>query len=427
MRRPHILALTVLLLLAALLAPSCGAGAVLVPADAIRIGAVFPLAGDLGPLAAEERAGVEAAVRLVNADGGVDGRQVVLTAADVETAAQAQPAIDALRDQGVQAIIGTYSSALSVPVSIAAAQDGLVYWEAGAVADQVTGRGLPMVFRVGADGAQLGQSTATFTAENLAPRLGVPASHLRVSLVTADDDYAHSVADSVRRTATASGMSVVSESIYSPYSTSPDFGAAIADIRAARPDILVLSSHIPDGVLFRRAFLAAGLHVKAFLGSTMAQCLPTFGEELGPDAIGVFASDRPGDGFDPATLPAPAHALFDRFARAFSADRGHAPTEEGISGFAAAWPLLHDVLPAAARRDAGLAAGSIAASARAVDLPAGTLVNGAGLRFAASGPRLGQNLRAASVIWQWQAVRSSVVVWPAEFATGTIAFVPLPR
>jgi hypothetical protein len=46
--------------------------------------------------------------------------------------------------------------------------------------------------------------------------------------------------------------------------------------------------------------------------------------------------------------------------------------------------------------------------------------------FGSSPSLLGQNLRAAAVIWQWQAIRRSVVVWPATYATGRIMMVPLP-
>ena len=40
---------------------------------------------------------------------------------------------------------------------------------------------------------------------------------------------------------------------------------------------------------------------------------------------------------------------------------------------------------------------------------------------------MGQNSRAASVIWQWQGIGNSVTVYPAVFATGTPSFIPLPR
>jgi hypothetical protein len=40
---------------------------------------------------------------------------------------------------------------------------------------------------------------------------------------------------------------------------------------------------------------------------------------------------------------------------------------------------------------------------------------------------MGQNVRAASVIWQWQGVRHSVTVYPPVFATGVPILIPLPR
>jgi hypothetical protein len=67
----------------------------------------------------------------------------------------------------------------------------------------------------------------------------------------------------------------------------------------------------------------------------------------------------------------------------------------------------------------------VAAAARALDLPAGSLPNGAGIRFSTAPGSLGQNLRAAAVIWQWQAVQSYTFVWPPMYATGSIKFVPL--
>jgi len=49
------------------------------------------------------------------------------------------------------------------------------------------------------------------------------------------------------------------------------------------------------------------------------------------------------------------------------------------------------------------------------------------VKFAATPEAMGQNIRAASVIWQWQGVRHSVTVYPPVFATGTPGFIPLPR
>jgi len=411
------------LLVAFLVAGGLAGGAGGTPAP-YRVGAVFPLHGPLAASAHEEYLGVDIARELVNQDGGVAARPIALDVQELDTQEQAAPAVQRLRADGVDVVIGGYSSELSIPASADASADGLVYWEAGAVADRITQRDLPLVFRVGATGANLGSNSGRFAVDQLAPRLHRAPSALRASLVVADDAYAHSVADAAGATVMAAGMPVVSSSVYDPLH--PDFAPVLATLRAAHPDILILASHIPDGIAFRRAILASGLHVGAFIGSTMAQCMDDFGEALGPDAVGVFASDRPGAGFDPATLRPEGRALYERFAARWRARTGETPGEEGLSGFSAAWTLFHDILPrasAAGRLDPQ----GIAAAAQSVDLPEGSLPNAAGVRFATTPDRLGQNLRAAAVIWQWQSVRHSVVVWPSEYATGVPRFVPLPR
>jgi hypothetical protein len=259
----------------------------------------------------------------------------------------------------------------------------------------------------------------------------------------------------------------------------PDWPRIMAELAASRPDIIILASHIPDGIAFRQAMLAAGVHAAAVIGTTMAECDPDFAGELGPDAIGIFASDRPTGGFQPSALDPDARRAYDRLAAAWAeaegvTDRSDAasspevsagsedggsggyggggyggtggeagseytihgpieeastaagPTEEGLSGFTAGWVLVEHVLPAALA-SGSLDASAIAKAARALDLPVGSLPNGAGVRFSSDPATLGQNERAAAVIWQWQAVRSYTFVWPATYATGSIEFVPLSR
>jgi branched-chain amino acid transport system substrate-binding protein len=355
-------------------------------------------------------------------------------------------------------VIGTYSSDLSIAASAAASAAGLVYWEGGAVADRLTGRGLPLVFRVGASGTTLGSNSAAFAATQLAPRLHKEPVDLRLAIVAADDDYAHSVADAAARTATAAGVRIVAEATYSL--TLPAWPRLMAHLSAARPDVIVLASHIPDGIAFRRAMLTAGLKVGALIGSTMAECSPDFAGDLGADAVGIFASDRPTGGFQPGVLTPGARAVYDRFAAAWARTHPSSaatpatpydptagegsdteyrisgpdmlrsasdqPSEEGLAGFSAAWALFNKVLPAAAAGGA-LSPARIADAARRVDQPAGSLPNGAGIRFSMDPASLGQNERAVGVIWQWQAVRSYAFVWPASYATGPIRLVPLPR
>lgn len=394
-------------------------------AGPIRVGAAFPLHNSMGALGREEYEGVNIARRLVNADGGVTGRQIVLDTREFDTPSLAPFVMSSFHAKGDAVVVGSYSSALSIPAAAAASRIGMVYWEAGAVADRLTGQGLQHVFRVGASGSNLGVNSANFAAGQLAPRLGKAPGALRVAVVSDDDDYALSVASAAVRRARARGLRVVSWTRYNAYA--PHWDRVVAAVKAAHPNILILASHIPDGVAFRRSFLAAHIYVDAFIGSTMAQCVPEFGALMGKDAVGVFASDRPEGGFNPTVLNPSARAVYNRFAALWYRQTGEKrPSEEAVAGFTAGWVLFHDVLPQAARSGA-LTPASISAAARSLDLPNGSLPNGAGLRFGSDRHHMGQNLRAAAVIWQWQAVRHSVVVWPPQFATGTVKMVPLPR
>jgi branched-chain amino acid transport system substrate-binding protein len=457
--RAHRLGAAALVLLLLATVAGCGSGK-----NQIRIGAVFPISGNAASLAGPELTGVQIAADLMNADGGIAGRRIELVVRDLRSRAEADGVMADLAGQGIEIVIGAYSSDLSIAASEAADRAGLLYWEAGAVADRLTGRGLPMVFRVGTTGGTLGANSSLFAARELAGRLGKDASELRVALAVADDEYARTVADAAEATAIDLGMPVVTRASYNLYL--PDWPAVMADLKAARPDVIILASHIPDGIAFREAMVASGLRAGALIGSTMAECDPDFAGELGEDAIGIFASDRPTAGFQPSALGPEAAATYARFEEKWrdaakggagdgtgegTGDSGagtggsggryddagysiHGPgedataeeSEEALAGFTAAWALFHHVLPAT-DSTSELTAEGVAGAARALDLPEGSLPNGAGLRFSTDPESLGQNERAAAVIWQWTAVRTYEFVWPPTYATGEIAFVPLER
>jgi branched-chain amino acid transport system substrate-binding protein len=401
-------------LILALLAAACATVAAAAPVP-FRVGAIFPLSGSTAPGSTDEYLGATLAAQMVNTSGGIAGHPISLDLRDVEDQSQIPAAVSSLRADGVPVVLGAYSSQLSIPAAAAVSAAGMVYWETGAVADRVTGQASPLVFRVGVNGAELGSNSGRFILEELVPRMGIPIDRIRVSFVTADDDYGDSVANATRTALEAGGMSISGESVYHPYT--PDWAPVMRALADAKPDILVLSSHIQDGIAFRRAFLAAGLHVKVFMGTTMAQCDQDFGNVLGSAAVGVFASDRPQGDFNPGALDPQARSLYDRFAALWKQRTGAAaPDEEGIAGFSAAWVLFADVLGRAGDDSAR----SIAATARALDVPSGSLPNGGGVLFSTARSQLGQNIRAAAVVWQWQAPRHSVVVWPPVYATGQV-------
>ena len=78
-----------------------------------------------------------------------------------------------------------------------------------------------------------------------------------MAIAVADDEYASAVADAAESTAAARGMPVVIRRSYDL--AVPDWPSVMADLAAARPDVIILASHIPDGIAFRQQMLASGL------------------------------------------------------------------------------------------------------------------------------------------------------------------------
>src|SRR4029450_5957669 len=92
------------LLLALLLTASCTGD----PPQPGKVGAIYPLSGTQGMGGIDEYHGVRVAAELANADGGINGRPVVLDQVDVPEADAAPAAIKALARRGVRLALGSY-------------------------------------------------------------------------------------------------------------------------------------------------------------------------------------------------------------------------------------------------------------------------------------------------------------------------------
>ena len=395
-------------------------------AEPIRIGALYPLSGTQGPGGIEEHRGVLLAAELVNADGGIDGRPIELVSIDVPAADAAPAAVEMLADRDVSLVLGSYGSTISSVVARATASRRMVFWETGAVGmlpDEVE-RG-ELTFRMPPTGGVLGRNAIAFVADRLAGALGRDAHELRYGVAFVDDVYGRSVAEGALSEIAERDLPLVGTFGYD--ARTADMTALARGIARARVDVLFVSAYLEDGVAMREALVAERVPLVASIGTSSSYCMPQFGEALGADAVGLFASDKPdADAIGTAGLSAQAGEVLDRARTAYRERWGEEMRSPALAGFAAAWAFFREVLGRADVPSAGSPTpASVAAAAQAVDLPIGALPNGSGLRFGEPGtPDAGDNLRAAGVIWEWIRPGEHVVVWPPAFATHPV--VPLP-
>ena len=128
----------------------CLAAVAIAPAQAadLKLGALYPFSGGLALLGDESFRGVQLAVDERNAAGGINGDKIMLVKADAVDANQAVGEARRLTSvENVAAIFGSYASGISQAATQVTELAGVPYFELGAIADTITGRGFKYVFR----------------------------------------------------------------------------------------------------------------------------------------------------------------------------------------------------------------------------------------------------------------------------------------
>jgi len=384
----------------------------------ILVGAIYPTGGSQGPGGTEEYRGVTLAAEYANQQGGVHGRPIRLALERADTSDAVPSAVERLTAAGARVLVGSYGSTISQPVAKLASERGLMFWETGAVGEfgmQVSSG--ERVFRFAPTGAALGRAAVIFVRDQLTPRTKHPQP-LRYAVVYVNDVYGRAVAIGAIAVLLESHLPLVARL---PYDVAHvDYEALVRRIVSARVDVLVVAAYLDDGVKLRRAIVHAKVPLVASIGTSSSYCHPAFGRLLGPDAVGLFASDKPdGEGLRPDRLsPEGAEAL--KWATAEYRRRFHEPmSAAALAGFAGGWALFHHVFPQAT----DLTPAAVALAAQKTHLPEGSLPNGAGLAFAPpGGPDAGANVLASTVIWEWVKVETRAIVWPTMFATHPLVF-----
>lgn len=388
--------------------------------EAWRIGALYPLSGNLALLGNENLVGARIAVDLVNERGGIAGRKVELVTGDASTPDKAQSEAERLSSlENLKVITGTYSSGLSFAASQVVERRGGIYWETGGIADGLTKRGFKNYFRVVFTATSNGELAASLGKDIVAPKLGKEPKDLKVLIVHEDSDYGTSVASAAEAKARSLGFEVPARLAYK--ASTPDLAPLVLRMKAAAPDIVIASSYANDALLIQRQMKQLGVNVKAFIGTGGIYGLASFAEGLGTAVNGIFDTEGSAN-ISSAALSEGAVALLAEFKKRFQAAQNKAPSYVGTQGFVGTWLLLDGVL----RQAGSLEPDKIRAAAMALDIPTGGTSLGWGVKFAGEGdPMQGQNQRSFPVAQQWQDGKL-VVVLPANLKTAEPTLVPLP-
>jgi branched-chain amino acid transport system substrate-binding protein len=386
-----------------------------------KIGVLEPLTGPLAGEGKRHLEGYEVVRDMINAHGGVMGKKLTFTVADVpDPTAAATEATRLVTREGVKIVTGTFSSRLCGAASEAAARHNVIYWETSCVDPRYSKRGLKNVYRTEIDATGFGWYNVEFIAKHLAPRFNKKPNELKIAFLSEDSSYGQGVTEAARQRAKQEfGMQEVGSVEYYKFDTTNDFTSVIVKLKQAQPDVLHHIAHTNDSILFWRQAKEQNLQVKAVVhaGAT-GYGSADFGKAHGDGANGVFALLEPGPGFRIESLKPEGQKIEKEFRDAIQKRTGTYPFGAHQLAGGGLW-LLKVVLDRAKSDDPA----RVREAVMSLDLPVGSMINGWGVKFSEEGQNA--NERVQHYMLQWQNGQL-VTVWPEEFTTMRAKWMPLP-
>lgn len=233
--------------------------------DQIKLGAALPLSGAEAKSGARMRDGYELAVQLANKEGGVEVRgvrvPVKLTILDDRSDGPAdQRAVEELDGEGVDVVLGTFSSSLVEKGSATAENLKVPYVAATGTSKALYQRKFKYLFGLQSPIEQLGNALMRW-AEDEQQQGKLPA-HVRVAILwekTAHGkEYAEAINDFVNKTPRrrAAWQIVMNESFDLNHK---DFRTALERLNAAKADVVLVDAHLPDYIAMHAQYAKMGL------------------------------------------------------------------------------------------------------------------------------------------------------------------------
>jgi len=375
--------------------------------NVIKIGTIFSRTGPLANLGLESWRGAELARIVQNQKGGVLGKKIEFINGDaVDPKAAVSETERLCTVEKVPIILGSFSSSISLAASAKADQYRVIYWELGAVGDQITQRGLKHVFRTCPTGSDLGRDQLRFAVNVLAPQIGKTKDTIRIASVYEDSAYGTACAEGIRDLAKEMGIKLAIDQSYNFKAS--DLSSLVMRVKAANPDVILESSYENDGILFFRQAQELGLKVRMFVGSGGGMNLPGYRQALGSAVDNLVCNvGYPGYNLNPEYAKG-IDKLAALYVKTFQKEPTSVFSVINYMGTMVLWDVI--------QRAKSLDPDKLVKAAFETNIPGEQTLLRYGVKFAPPGSKnMGQNILARYFVTQWQN-GELVIVYPEKAA-----------
>lgn len=204
--------------------------------------------------------GIDLAVREINENGGINGRELKLLKADdgAELEKGLKIAQSFAENKEIRAVIGHRNSFISIPASAIYEQAGLVMLSPASTAPELTQNGYKHIFRCIPGDDEIARQMAVYLAGQ---------GYRRMVIVYSDDSYGTGLANSFEDQAKAQGITIVDR--FDNYTGLEDLKRLHNKWQAFGFDGIFIAENMPEAAQFIFDAGQAGINVPFFGGNTL--------------------------------------------------------------------------------------------------------------------------------------------------------------
>ena len=234
--------------------------------ETIKIGSVHPLTGGLAADGLQMDAAAQLAADDINAAGGIsclNGATIEILSADsTGTPEVGQSEAERLIQEGAIALVGPYQSAVASNIATVAERNGVPFVIDVAVADEILDQGYTNTFRIQPNASAMGSQGAAFLKE-LTDAEGIEVS--TIAMLHEQSAFGTSVYNAFAEAAAGYGWTVEPVISYDAFGVT-DLTTEMTEVKAAAPDVIVVTGYYGDGVLATEAISAVQPGAKLIYG-----------------------------------------------------------------------------------------------------------------------------------------------------------------
>jgi branched-chain amino acid transport system substrate-binding protein len=410
-----------------------------VMAEEIKIGVLYPLTGGAAAAGRELRAGAELAAEIANsamADVNMDmaknagiksmgGTKITLIFKDHEgnPTLGADLAKKLILDDKVHGLLGCYHSSVTKTVSAVAEQYGIPMINGSSTSPELTKQGYKWFWRTTPHDVYFTKDLFEFLkgmTEGKAKGLkAVPKKDI-MNLASACEktEWGSAVSELIEKFAKDYGFNSKKSILYAAKAT--DLSSEVRSLNAVKPDAMLFASYTSDAILMLKTLKDQKVQPKLIWGQDAGFETPEFRTTLGDSIVGVLTR----------TVFLPKVADVKPVAGKVNA-MYKAKTGNDLSGASARSFTGLQTWVAVLEKAGSTKPDAIQKAANALNISADQLiVPWGGIKFAASGDDMGQNVLGTGLIGQYQKTKDGKVdleiVYPFDVATANMVY-PFPK